>query len=215
MKTQKLTIACISDTHGYHRHIEEMPEADILIHSGDITRHGELDALKDFNDWLGELPYSHKIVIAGNHEVGFPENPLIPASLLTNAHYLYDSFIKVKGFKIWGSPYTPEFGTWAFTKKRHEMMSHWLTMPNDADIVVTHGPPFGVLDRNGQGYPCGCEALATRIQIVKPLLHVYGHIHDSYGETMANGTHFVNASYMGGSISYGTNNKAIVVEVYK
>lgn len=210
----KLTIACISDTHGYHRAIPEMPEADILIHSGDITFNGELDVVKDFNDWLGELPYSHKIVIAGNHELTFEEIPMIATSLLTNAHYLYDSFVKVNGFKIWGSPYTHRYGSWAFMKEKDEMNHHWINMPHDADVVVTHGPAYTILDRNGTGQYCGCEALYNRLQIVRPQLHIHGHIHEGYGMECKNGITHINAALMSG-VGYGIYNKPKVVEIEK
>ncbi len=110
--------------------------------------------------------------------------------------YLQDSGCEVAGLRIWGSPWQPEFGRWAFNLKRRgaRLREAWSKIPLDTDILITHGPPYGVLDQLVDGERVGCELLAERLQVVHPRLHVFGHIHWAYRQMHLNGTSFVNAS---------------------
>ena len=117
--------------------------------------------------------------------------------MLTNATYLNDEAITVKGIKIWGSPITPYFYGLAFNRKRgEEINKHWELIPNDIDILVTHGPPFGILDQTKQGDQVGCEDLARKVHEIQPKLHIFGHVHEQYGLLKSNKTLFVNASLL-------------------
>lgn len=193
-----MRVVCLSDTHEYHKSIS-VPDGDLLIVSGDFTHRGARDAVKAFNSWLGTLPHKHKVVIAGNHELTFdPKKKVYEPGIqsdLTNCTYLEDSWHVVEGFVVYGSPWTPEFYNWAFQLKgRGQAIETWDKVPETADIVVTHGPARGILDQCPDGRQVGCLELATRLLAVEPRLHVFGHIHHSYG-TMHNGrTIHVNAA---------------------
>jgi Icc-related predicted phosphoesterase len=188
-----LRIVCISDTHGLHRELS-VPSGDLLIHAGDLTRRGELDELRDLNDWLGSLPHPHKVVIAGNHDWCCQQEPEHAAALLTHATYLQDAELVVAGLRLYGSPWTHGFGGWAFTRSPTALAYHWAELPDGLDLLLTHGPPLGAQDQNLKGEHLGDPALAEAVRRVRPRLHIFGHIHEGYGLTAAGGTAFVNAS---------------------
>ena len=189
-----LTIVCISDTHGFHDHTE-VPDGDILIHAGDLTKHGTLGDVTDFNAWLGTLPHRHKVVIAGNHDFCFQHEPELARSRLTNCVYLEDEAATIEGIRFYGSPWQPWFFDWAFNLQRGpEIAAKWSLIPDDTDILVTHGPPLGFGDVTYRGESVGCADLLERIRVVRPKLHVCGHIHEAAGVARDGGTLFVNAS---------------------
>jgi Icc-related predicted phosphoesterase len=184
-------IHAISDLHGQ---IPYLPGGDLLIVAGDLTMSGEKWETKMFASWLDNLSnYQEKVVIGGNHDryLTHKNNPF------KKAHYLLNSSITLFGYKIWGSPYTPSFGNWFFMKNRGQQMKEiWDQIPEDTDILVTHGPPYGILDQNRNDIPCGCEELRRAVDRIRPKYHVFGHIHEEYGQTEKNGTTFINCSYM-------------------
>ena len=189
-----MRIVCVSDTHGAHRDLV-VPDGDLFVHAGDITRRGELDTVADFDRWLGELPHRHKVVICGNHDFAFQEQPHAARGLITNAVYLEDSGVTVGGLTVYGSPWQPWFGGWAFNLERGPALAAvWAKIPDRTDILVTHGPPAGILDRTSRGIVAGCKDLFDRVWEVRPRLHVFGHIHESAGRSDIDGVTFVNAS---------------------
>ena len=192
----RIRIVCISDTHGQHAKLS-VPDGDILIHAGDFMAFGDTPKeIADFNHWLGKQAYWFKIVTAGNHDLMFERHPGAARELLGNAIYLENSGIEVAGLKIWGSPVQPEFNNWAFNVARGEAIrGYWKMIPAGTDVLVTHGPPFGVLDKSHPSSAhLGCEELAKAVEQIKPRLHVFGHIHGGYGSITGDGTRFVNAS---------------------
>lgn len=191
-----MRIVCVSDTHARH-HLTELPDGDVLVHAGDITRHGALDDVKSFNAWLGTLNrrYRHKVVICGNHDFCFQERAADARSLLTNAIYLEDSGCELDGLTFYGSPWQPWFGGWAFNLPRGEELAKvWAKIPDRVDVLITHGPPEGILDRTHRGDLAGCRDLLVRVYEVNPRLHVFGHIHEAAGRIDIGETIFVNAS---------------------
>lgn len=176
-------IVCLSDTHGQHWQID-VPPGDILIHAGDFcSGRGSLAQVADFNRWLGTLPHTHKVVIAGNHDFPLQDKPTC-ARLIQNAHYLRDSSVVLEGYKIYGSPWQPTFHNWAFNLPRGgaELSAKWDAIPDDTDILVTHGPPAGICDLTTTGESVGCAALRRRTENIPGLfLHVFGHIHEARG----------------------------------
>src|SRR5207253_9796503 len=126
----------------------------------------------------------------------FERHPRAARELLSNAIYLENSGTELDGLKIWGSPVQPEFNNWAFNVARGAAIRRfWKMIPEDTDVWMTHGPPFGVLDKSHPSTAhLGCEQLAKIVEQINPRLHVFGHIHGSYGQSTANGTRFVNAS---------------------
>ena len=218
-----MRIVCISDTHGLHDKLK-IPDGDLLIHSGDLCNTGTEQDVQVFAKWIDRLPHRWKIVIAGNHDWFFQQNPdLAHAYLEPGVIYLQDSGCEIEGLKFWGSPWQPWFQDWAFNLPRrgHQIREKWNLIPFDTDVLITHGPPHGVRDRvRPQGNretepssydPLGCEELAIRVKAVKPRLHVFGHIHDGHGTIEGDDTRFVNASIC--TEAYQPTNAPIVVEL--
>lgn len=208
-----MRIVCISDTHGGHRDLA-VPKCDLLIHAGDVTRYGRLDELNDFNLWLESLPHRHKIMVAGNHDFCFQEQPNLARERITHAIYLEDSTIEIHGLKFYGSPWQPFFGGWAFNLHRGEALAAvWDKIPDDTDILITHSPPQGILDRNRWGDSCGCRDLLGRLMEVRPRLHVFGHIHEAAGRIDILRTTYVNAAMPPVPPSIADSRSVIVVDL--
>lgn len=191
-----MRLVALSDTHGYHDQIE-VPDGDILIHTGDLTNRGRLEEVIDFNRFLEGLPHRHKVVIAGNHDFCFERTPQEAEVLLTACHYLRDQSLELEGWKLYGSPWQPEFFDWAFNLPRGPALAEkWAEIPQDTDILMTHGPPMGCLDRTSRGEDVGCEALAERLDQLQVKVHVFGHIHEAYGHELRGKTRTYNASIL-------------------
>jgi Icc-related predicted phosphoesterase len=199
----ELRIVAISDTHEQHEQIE-LPGGDLLICAGDITYNGKPHAVAAFNRWFAAQPHRCKILIAGNHDFLFERENAVAREMLSDSiTYLEDSGceldvaragMRATPLKFWGSPVTPWFFDWAFNRRRGaEIRRHWDRIPDATDILVTHGPPAGILDRNSAGEQTGCEDLRRVIDRIRPRLHVFGHIHEAYGVEERGGTVFVNA----------------------
>ena len=191
-------IVCLSDTHNFHEQIR-VPDGDILIHAGDATGRGTIAEIEEFNYWFAGQPHKHKILIAGNHDWLFETSNLTARRLLDNSIiYLEDSAVEIENLKFYGSPWQPRFYDWAFNLMRGaELAEKWKLIPNDTDVLITHGPPHGILDEVPRQYfveNTGCEELRKRVEKVRPKLHVFGHIHCGYGQTEQFGVNFINAS---------------------
>lgn len=206
-----MRIVCISDTHARHDELE-LPEGDILVHAGDFTRRGALADIEAFDRWLASQPHRHKVVIAGNHDFAFERQPQAARSALKSGHYLEDSGVELEGLKFWGSPWQPWFFDWAFNLQRGpELAARWALIPEDTDILVTHGPPAGHGDLTSRGDRAGCVDLLERIRVVKPRLHVFGHIHEGYGQSREGSTRCVNASSL--NLAYEPVHEPVVVDL--
>jgi Icc-related predicted phosphoesterase len=189
-----MRIVLLSDTHGLHDQLA-VPPGDLLIHAGDAGRRGTLEELRSFNEFLGRLPHPHKIFVAGNRDYSFQRQPEESRAILTNAVYLQDEEISIGGIRIYGSPWQPPFMDTAFNLPRGEpLRENWALIPDGIDILVTHTPPYGIGDRTSRGVPVGCEDLLAAVRRIKPRLHVFGHIHEGYGQYEENGILFLNAS---------------------
>lgn len=192
-----MRLICISDTHRAHRNLI-LPDGDVLIHAGDATGKGGLDEVASFLFWFSSQPHPHKILIAGNHDWLFQTHPNLAAGLLDDCPditYLQDSGIEIEGIKLWGSPWQPWHLDWAFNLPRNGRLLReaWEQIPIETDVLITHGPPHGTLDRNFSGDHVGCEALTQRLALVEPRLHVFGHIHSGYGKVQRGPVTYVNA----------------------
>jgi Icc-related predicted phosphoesterase len=217
MKPTKHRITLISDTHTKHEDLR-LPGGDILIHSGDIMNSGR-DArdIKSFLNWFESQDYKNLIFIAGNHDRMFENHKDAVSEFLEQyplITYLEDNQVNVDGIKIYGSPWQPEFYNWAFNFPRNgkELEDKWKAIPDDVDILITHGPPQGHLDTSGEPWNkpnLGCELLRKRIGEIKPKIHVFGHIHGSHGYKEYNGTHFFNASVLNESYQITNNGMTI------
>lgn len=207
-------ITAISDTHTMHYNMH-VGSGDILIHAGDATGMGYEHEIRDFIEWYHKQDYEHKIYVPGNHDIGLERCWEERSKWFTDAGIiiLKDESVVLKGvsiddfeeysIKIHGSPYTPNFGRWAFMRARGEQIkAHWHMIPEDTDVLVTHGPPYGILDEvetfgsPNIGQHVGCEMLWERIQQVNPKLHIFGHIHEGAGTLKLGNTEFINASQL-------------------
>lgn len=220
---------CISDTHGLQRDLScKIPDGDVLIHAGDFTNTGELQQIKAFSEWMGSLPHKHKIVIAGNHDVTLhpsyyknywkryhskPYDVEECKAAKQNFTYLEDEAATVCGYRLYGSPWQPEFCQWAFNLNRGpECRSAWEQIPSDTEILITHGPPLGHGDLCQGGHRAGCgDLLRTVQQRVRPLYHIFGHIHEGYGQTTDGYTQYINASTCNGR--YHPNQEPVVFDL--
>ena len=186
-----MKIMFLSDTHGRHLEITELygelPYVDIIVHSGDCTRYGEFEETDLFMNWFSKQNAKHKVLVAGNHDFVLQQTDRRNWLLANNygVTYLEDSFINIDGLGIYGSPWSPVFGMWAFMKQRNaELDSVWQKVPTDGsvDLLVTHTPRYGRFDVSVRGnYNVGCEMLANRINDIHPKVHVFGHIHECGG----------------------------------
>ena len=214
-----MRITVISDTHTKHGLIPltDLPGGDLLIHAGDIMNSGyNKNDILDFCTWFHSLEqYDKKIFIAGNHDRMFENHPEGVEELLNI--YLDIDYLQDEGYdlydldtdtstKIYGSPWQPEFYSWAFNLPKNgiELAGKWEAIPDNTDILITHGPAFGTLDTvTGRPWDSlGCELLAERIERLRPKIHVCGHIHSGYGYDFKDGTHFFNASVLDEQYEY-------------
>jgi Icc-related predicted phosphoesterase len=208
-----MRIVFISDTHGKHRDLK-IPDGDMLIHAGDCSMTGSVEQIASFNNWLGTLSHAYKICIAGNHDWLFERRTMRACDIMSNAIYLEDSEVVIDGIKIYGSPWQPWFCDWAFNLPRGEKLREkWRMIPADTDILITHGPPHSIMDRCPDGQQAGCKDLSRRIEIVRPKLHVFGHIHSGHGIIKHRHTTFINASML--DEMYMPGYEAIVIEYDK
>lgn len=208
-----MRITVISDTHTRHGLIpmEDLPGGDLLLHAGDIMNSGyNKNDIHDFCTWFNSLnQYEDKVFIAGNHDRMFENHPLEANTIVNNYGgiiYLQDDDLDVDGVKIYGSPWQPWFYDWAFNLPRNQfgLAGKWEAIPDNTDILVTHGPAFGTLDTvEGRRHNnLGCELLAERIERLKPKIHICGHIHSGYGYVFKDGTHFFNAAVLNEQYEY-------------
>lgn len=189
----------ISDTHNRQDRCPEwkVPDGDTLIHAGDLTMGGTEEEILRACKWLQSLPHKRKIVVAGNHDFLFEEDGARSMEIAVDhgLEVLEDCGILVEGILVWGTPYQPWFHQWAFNvADERERKKHYDLIPMDTRILVTHTPPYGILDMTPHGGAVGCKEMLHAVLRVKPEYHIFGHIHHSYGMACVNGTTFMNAS---------------------
>ena len=220
-----MVITFISDTHTKHRYCEDdLPGGDLLIHAGDIMNSGyDENDIWEFLEWFNKREqYKGHVFIAGKHDRYFENKPNETKNILREypkVTYLQDkSLLYVNedtndACSIYGSPHQPTFHNWAFNLPRNgeELQNKWNNIPKDIDILITHGPAWGHLDIVPYGYlSVGCELLRECVDVIKPKIHVFGHVHSGYGYKFHNGTHFFNASVLDERYSY--SNKPITID---
>lgn len=230
-----MKIGHISDTHASHGFIYKIEPCDILIHSGDITNKGEWSNTESFLTWFQQQPAKYRIFIAGNHDFNFDINwrprteqgrtrhKPIPytqedvdyyLNKFPDIIYLNDTSIVIEGIKIHGSPIIPWFHDWAFNRMVGvEIQQHWDLIPEDTNILITHGPPFGYGDKVLYGgHNVGCHSLLEKIKSLKQLkLCMYGHIHEGYGTYELDGKILSNGSSL--DINYQPVNKPLYYNI--
>lgn len=231
-------VVLMSDTHGRHRQVP-LPAGDVLIHAGDLTLRGEPGTMQDLADYFVQLLETQKfqqvILIAGNHDVTLQssfyqqhisrfgknhasgECEKAAKALKASCTYLEDQTCTLwpsnSGICVYGSPWSPEYGTWAFTKPLDQMEPLWQAIPTETDILITHGPPFQRGDCAFKGGAVGCPTLLQHVQNrIQPRLHVFGHIHEDAGWVGYDGqTMFCNASNV--DLRYRVVQPCVVMDV--
>jgi Icc-related predicted phosphoesterase len=187
----------IGDTHGYHDLLGELPKGDVLIHVGDFLNDSSNKKCKrsfySFDDWLSEQDFAIKLVIAGNHDrlLDPGEKPI----KLQNATYLQDQYFIYEGVTFYGSPWTPSYHG-VFNASETQLFDKYNNISNSVDVLITHGPPRGILDKTSTNKHIGSKALLGALNKIKPKVHVFGHVHFSYGE------HYEEGYYNDGKIEY-------------
>lgn len=210
-----ISVVCVSDTHCKHKDVI-LPPGDILVHAGDFTATGTPMQINTFGIWLQRQKYEHKIVIAGNHDLLFESDPTLALNILKSACpeviYLQDSGCEVGNLRVWGSPWTPTFHNWAFNASEEELSRHWSLIPESTDLLITHGPPAGICDVTMSGYLAGSESLRKEVdQRIEPMIHVFGHIHESYGQYRNSRTKYYNVAQC--NLEHELVNKPVVLEI--
>lgn len=216
----------ISDTHGLHDSMYyPLPKGDVLIHSGDCTNVGSRDGTRQFVEWFQNLKgFDTKIFIAGNHDWSFYRKPSWLDDYINDENlsqsdcvYLEDNEFTIESpefsrpIKFYGSPWQPPFMNWAFNATEEQLFKIWEKIPIDTDVLITHGPAYGILDVVIDRYKhLGSTTLAERIKKIKPKIHISGHIHSGRGIIEENGTLYINASTA--TESYDMINKPIVID---
>lgn len=222
-----MRICFISDSHCQH---PSLPQADLLVHCGDLTGSGSLNAFEQEIAWLKSIKGCFPqgiIFVPGNHDIGLDPKSVNDvrdryAKKYPNAksrvqkteadhlkilesfnragiRLLIDQVLEIEGVKFWGSPMTPTFMDWAFMGSENELSEHWAKVPEDTEILITHGPAYGLRDlcRNGH---VGSSSLRYRIDSGLPDLkvHAFGHIHEGAGSHQEGRYLCLNASVLDG-----------------
>jgi Icc-related predicted phosphoesterase len=197
----------LSDTHNHHRFLTDLPAADMIIHAGDVSMAGSGAEVMDFINWFGSLDYKYKIFIAGNHDdcLDGKARERIQKFLPANMYYLYNSGVEIENIRFWGIPF--------FMSCELELEHYYRALesiPCDTDVLITHRPPYGILDMS-DNITYGCPDLLQTVLKIKPKFHLFGHIHDAYGMEKSKTTTFVNGALM--SEDYRLANEARVFEI--
>lgn len=227
-----MRLVFVSDTHNQPMKYP-IPDGDVLIHSGDATSRGRHEEIRLFAKWLDSLPHTHKIFVPGNHDLSFEEKiydftdpsndrGLVQRvnehtkTLLPNIHTLCENSLDIDGVKFYGCSWQPEFCDWGFNLPRRgtKLKEAWSKIPNDTNILITHSPPMGILDKTLYSREhVGCADLAERLKELNVLIHAFGHIHEAYGVLELNGTTYINASTC--NLRYEAVNAPVVVDIQR
>jgi Icc-related predicted phosphoesterase len=212
-----MKIVAISDTHEQHSQVI-VPDGDVLVHAGDFTNLGKIPAIADFADWMKAQPHQHKVMVAGNHDWAFANNDWAIARLLLKEAgiiYLEDGATAIDGLVFWGSPWQPRFYDWAFNLDRNgaEIAAKWDLIPEETNVLITHCPPYGILDDTIRAGSQGCEMLEKRLHYLSNLkLMIYGHLHKDGGRTIKLGdVIFANAAIC--DDSYKPSRSPIIIDL--
>lgn len=185
-----MRIVALSDTHGYHNGLQ-VPDGDLLIHAGDFSMRANKLIVIEFANWFKSLPHKHKIVISGNHDAACDGRLPWAREVFSPAIYLDHELCEVMGYSIFASPYTSsiyEPSPWFFDYPRYGERSKelWDQLPDYLDLLITHGPPHGIMDlvpfiHPGEDPHVGDENLLNRVKQILPRIHIFGHIHEGHG----------------------------------
>lgn len=202
-----MKILHLSDSHGAHHRLKNLPEADIVVHSGDFCMVGEQREALDFLNWFCDLPYRHKIFICGNHDECLYGANI--EGLDGNVHYLCNSGIEIDGVRFFGVP--------MFTKDciSPRQIRNYAAIPWDTNVLITHSPAYGILDLDesidGEPIHYGSEELLERVLRIRPRAHLFGHVHRQNGITVQDGSIYSNGAIM--NDDYSNLNTPNIIEI--
>jgi Icc-related predicted phosphoesterase len=221
-----LKILASSDFHGF---LPDVPECDLFLIAGDIcpvwNHNRQVQAMwmrSDFQEWLARVPAEKIIGIAGNHDFitqdanGFGHG-------IRGWTYLEDQTYEYEGLVIHGTPWTPQFGNWAWMQPDPLLNYKWDLIPDETDILLVHGPPYGILDEvmgAGNAQPdgtfqksVGSKTLLNHVEdrLTNLKAVVFGHIHEAYGKMETNGFNAYNVSRV--DLNYDPNNAIVEIQV--
>lgn len=213
-----MKVVAVSDTHNkvFSQHV---PKCDLFIHCGDLTQSGIHAEIQNALSQIERVDARYKVVTPGNHDFAIEKEGEYYQKLFlkSGVHLLVDESVMVEGVKIHMSPWTPTFGNWAFMRSSAALDNKWQEIDDDCDIVVTHGPAYGCLDMTERGERVGCKALDQRIREKNPKYHLFGHIHEDYGNTFGvspeGSTVYANCSYCKKNVRSKGFNKPLVFDV--
>lgn len=209
-----MRFVCIADTHNLHSKIT-LPKGDVLIVAGDICSSGRINQVTSFSYWLDKWDFKYKIIISGNHDMCLMHNSYV--SFSRGVSYLCDKpmYIRIgypQDLFVYGMPWCPEFGNWAFMLPRDgfSLKRKVDLIPDQTDILITHTAPFGILDDTEDNEHAGCRLLREKVDKIMPKIHIFGHFHGGYGTYQNHKTLFVNCSICNNQ--YDPINKPIVID---
>ena len=210
-----VTIVAVSDTHTKHKQIP-LPEGDVLIHAGDMTGLGKPHEFISVGNWFRAQrdKFKYRVFIAGNHDWGLMrhKNLILAAHFDPEVIYLQDSAVEIEGIKFYGTPWMPEFYDWAFMLPEEQLKPYYDAIPDDTEVLITHAPPYSILDKNQDDDRCGSITLYERVkQLPKLKHHIFGHIHGSYGTEQIGDTTFHNVASLNEMYRYQNPPHVIVI----
>ena len=197
-----MKILHLSDTHNSHHRLRDLPEADVVVHSGDFCMIGTEQEAIDFLNWFCDLPHKHKIFICGNHDDCLYGDNI--EGLDSNVHFLCNSGIEIDGIKFYG---IPMFLSDCVTERQNQ---NYAKIPGDTDVLITHSPAYGILDFD-DGINYGSEELLEKISTLNIKAHLFGHIHAQHGITTLSDTIYSNGAIM--NSQYTTLNHPNILEL--
>lgn len=210
-----MKLCIISDTHNKHKHLGKLPDADVIIHCGDMTSIGKEHEIRNFFKWFSNLDqYKYKICIAGNHDWLFETSSSWARSLVpSNVIYLEDSGVEIDGLNFYGTPVQKIFCNWAFNRPEEKLEQYYAAIPDNTNILITHNPPYGIGDLvsfhgSNEGSPSLRREVVERI---KPLVSAFGHIHEGRGIYTIDDITFINSSNL--DDNYDCKFNPIVIEI--
>jgi Icc-related predicted phosphoesterase len=210
-----MKLVCLSDTHTKHKQVP-IPDGDVLVHAGDMTGRGHFNEFISVGNWFRALKdkFKYRIFIAGNHDWGLEvdRRAILHNHFDNDVIYLQDQSVVLDGIKFYGTPWMPIFNNWAFMRKEEDLPKYYNNIPDDTEILITHCPPYGILDMESEPRRCGSIALLERVKQLSNLKHhIFGHIHESYGSDIVADIGFHNVCSLNGEYRY--QNPPIIIEV--
>ena len=190
-----MKLVVVSDTHAQHQDLGVL-SGDVLIHCGDgaFGRDASWGDVQRLDAWFSRQAFKLILCTGGNHDFALEEAAGRGLPTFRNAIYLEDSGVEFEGVKFYGAPWVPELRGWAYYQSGTSLKDRWAMIPEDADVLITHTPPYGILDETRQGRLCGCNDLRERVEKLRLRLHCFGHVHASAGMVQIGGTTYANAS---------------------